>query len=303
VKRPVVLALNPSIDAEWRVDGVRWEEKNNVLREERWAGGKGVNVARWLNHLGANPVMVLPLGGVSGRELAAGLATRKITARIVPSQEATRGNVSVTTPRQGQLRFNPLGPKLSRAEWRSVLVALRSALRTASCLVLSGSLPRGLPVGTYGALARLARRCRVPVLLDCDGPALAAAVRARPFLVKPNEQELLEWSRSEGLRLGDDESGVRAAATALSRVTRGWVLVSRGAQPGLLVQAAQDILLKSSPPRVKPKTTVGAGDALLAAVTHQIVQGAAPEAWLKAGLAAGAMATQLPAGGLPPRSS
>ena len=65
MKRPVVLALNPSVDVEWQVDHVRWEEKNNVLRERRWAGGKGVNVARWLRYLGAKPELILPLGGDS----------------------------------------------------------------------------------------------------------------------------------------------------------------------------------------------------------------------------------------------
>jgi 1-phosphofructokinase family hexose kinase len=310
VKRPVVLALNPSLDAEWRVDGVRWEEKNNVLAEQRWAGGKGVNVARWLNWLGARPLIVLPLGGASGEELAAGLHLHKISARIVPIREATRVNVIVTTRKQGQLRFNPAGPGLSRAEWQAVLTALRGALRNASCLVLSGSLPQGLPVGTYGSLIRLARPSGVPVLLDCDGPALAAAARARPFLVKPNEHELIEWSRTAGGRTRADRTwpglrlpGVReeilSAAWRLSCITRGWVLVSCGPRPGLLVSASQELVITAKPPRVTPQTTVGAGDALLAAVTHQVLQAAPPEAWLRAGLATGSAATQLRAGQLP----
>ena len=299
MKRPVVAALNPSIDAEWQVDGVRWEEKNNVLREARWAGGKGVNVARWLHYFGARPRMVLPLGGDSGLELAAGLRARHIAATVVPIHDATRVNVIVTTPKQGQLRFNPLGPRLSRAEWAAVLVSLRSALVRAGFLVLSGSLPRGLPANTYARLTRLARSQGVPVLLDCDGQPLAAAVRAHPFLVKPNEHELLEWARHAGLRFGPDAAGVRSAACALSRVTRGWVLVSRGPKPGLLVNEARAVMLQARPPQVKPRTTVGAGDALLAAVTHQILRGAPPGDWLKAGLEAGAAATQLPAGQLP----
>ena len=57
----LIVALNPSIDLEWRVDQVRWEEKNTIESERRWAGGKGVNVARWLRHLGGKPRLLLPL--------------------------------------------------------------------------------------------------------------------------------------------------------------------------------------------------------------------------------------------------
>src|ERR1041384_1895883 len=117
----LVLALSPSIDAEWRVDDVLWEEKNNVRSERRWAGGKGINVARWLKHLGGQPQLLLPLGGKTGAELAGYLRAEKIPARIVPLREATRVNVIVTTKAGRQMRFNAPGPKLSRREWGEVL--------------------------------------------------------------------------------------------------------------------------------------------------------------------------------------
>jgi len=308
VKRPVVVALNPSIDAEWRVDGVRWEEKNNVLSERRWAGGKGVNVARWLKHLGEDPQLILPLGGASGRELATLLRAEKIAATIIrlgqfPSSEgagvgssdhSTRVNVIVSTKAQGQLRFNPLGPLLSKREWQRTLASVRAALRKASCLILSGSLPRGVPVNAYAQIIRLARAAKVPTLLDCDGPALAAAVPAKPFLVKPNDHELAQWSAATSRSVG-----LRPGALAMSKVTGGWVLVSRGAKPALLVNVTQSIELTATPPKVKPHNTVGAGDSLLAAVAQQIIRHAAPKTWLRAGLATGSTATQLDAGFLP----
>src|SRR5262245_64206789 len=86
----LVLALNPSIDAEWRVDDVLWEEKNNVHSERRWAGGKGINVARWLQHLGSQPQLLLPLGGKTGGELAGYLRAEKIPAHVIRLREPTR---------------------------------------------------------------------------------------------------------------------------------------------------------------------------------------------------------------------
>ena len=322
----LVLALNPSIDAEWRVADVLWEEKNNVHSERRWAGGKGINVARWLKHLGGQPQLVLPLGGKMGGELAGYLRGEKIPTQIIRLREPTRVNVIVTTNGGRQMRFNPLGPKLSRSEWNEVFKSVERGLRgfvrgmstrtlkraeargpergvpAASVseveqplLILSGSLPRGVPVTAYARLIRFANRFGVKTLLDCDGPAFAAAIKAHPFFVKPNEHELAQWWHKP-LR---SEAELVRAARALAGQTRGWVLVSRGAKRSLLVNLAEGFHFAATPPRVKSRNTVGAGDALLAAVAHQIELNSRPEDWLRCGLAIGTAATKLQPGQLP----
>ncbi|MSU58759.1 MAG: hypothetical protein EXS35_11415 [Pedosphaera sp.] len=333
----LILALNPSIDAEWRVDDVLWEEKNNVRSERRWAGGKGINVARWLAHLGGQPQLLLPLGGKTGGELAGYLRAEKISSTIIHLREATRVNVIVTTNVGRQMRFNPLGPRLSRRQWNAIVAKVKHWLRRATAsaerdrspvaaatsaldsadkldlvspshplragtpraplLILSGSLPRGVPVTAYARLIRLAHRFGVRTLLDCDGPAFAAAIQARPFLVKPNEHELAQWWR-QPLR---SEAEILRAARALSEQTRGWVLVSRGAKRSLLVNRVEGFQSAAAPPRVKPRNTVGAGDALLAAVAKEIESGAPPLEWLRTGLVVGSAATQVSAGSLPAR--
>jgi fructose-1-phosphate kinase PfkB-like protein len=320
----LVLALNPSIDAEWRVDDVLWEEKNNVRSERRWAGGKGINVARWLKHLGGQPQLLLPLGGKTGDELAGYLRKEEIPTQIVCLREPTRVNVIVTTNTGRQMRFNPPGPGFSRSEWKEVLksveqnlLRLRTRARVEAkthqppfghslpirwgegqgegLLILSGSLPRGVPVTAYAQFIRLAHRFGVKTLLDCDGPAFAAAIKARPFLVKPNEHELAQWWR----RPMRSEAEIVRAARALSDQTRCWVLVSRGAKRGLLVNGAEGFQSFAAPPRLKPRNTVGAGDALMAGLVNQIQHNAPPESWLEVGITAGAAATQCIAGILP----
>lgn len=293
--RPLVLSLNPALDVEWRVDAVRWEEKNSILAETRWAGGKGVNVARWLRCLGGKPQLLVPLGGQNGRELAQCLRRGRLPARIVRLREPTRANVLITAPDGRQMRFNQPGPRFSQHEAGKVLHAVRQNLAHGNLLVLSGSLPRGLAVNTYARLIRLAHRRGVTTLLDCDGPAFAAAVKERPFLVKPNEHELAQW-RDQTLRT---EADVVHAGQALSKATQGWVLISRGAKAGLLVNTIKGVCLRASPPRLTPRTRLGAGDALLAAASRQIELGAPPEAWLRHGVATGALATQSTTGALP----
>lgn len=294
---PLILALNPSIDAEWRVADVLWEEKNNVRSERRWAGGKGINVARWLKFLGGRPQLLVPLGGRTGDELAGYLRAEKIPAHVVPLRESTRVNIIITTDAGRQMRFNPPGPELSRAEWGAIVKGVRCRLdrRRDGLLILSGSLPRGVPVNAYAQLIRLAHRLGVRTLLDCDGPALTAAIPARPFLVKPNEHELAQW-RGKPLR---SEPAILRTAQALARETRGWVLVSRGAKRSLLIAPGTDAFRSAAPTRVKPRNTVGAGDALLAAVAQEIQLGHAPLEWLRAGVLIGTAATQCAPGHLP----
>jgi 1-phosphofructokinase family hexose kinase len=195
------------------------------------------------------------------------------------------------------LRFNPPGPELSFKEWRAIQNAVARNLKHVGLLILSGSLPRGVPAAAYARLIQLAHRAGVRTLLDCDGSALVAGAKARPFLVKPNEYELAQWWGNP-LR---SESEILRAARALSKVTRGWVLVSRGEKKALLLNRETQTVFAARPPRVKVRNTVGAGDALLAAVSLQIQRGAAPEDWLRFGVATGVTATQSAAGKLPSR--
>ncbi|HXG49197.1 MAG TPA: hexose kinase, partial [Methylomirabilota bacterium] len=263
--------------------------------ERRWAGGKGVNVARWLKFLGGRPRLLLPLGGGTGRELTRHLRADKLAATVVPIREPTRVNVIVSTEAQGQMRFNPPGPELRRREWGGVVDRVRMELRRTELLVLSGSLPRGVPVGAYAELLRLAHAASVRALLDCEGPALAAAVAQHPWLVKPNEDELAQW---HGGRLGPRQAVLRAAKR-LSRKTGGWVLVSRGARGALLVNQSHDYAWSRPAPRLAARNTVGAGDAMLAAVARGLVLNLPPPDWLRFAIATGSAATLCAPGTLP----
>lgn len=293
----LVVSLNPAIDLEWQVSEVRWEEKNTIESERRWAGGKGVNVARWLRFLGGHPRLLLPAGGDSGRELVTRIRAEKLPMHMVPIQEATRVDIIVTTSDARQLRFNPRGPVVSATEWRSVIKALDQELAKSSLVILSGSMPRGADTSLYARIVKRAHHAGARVLLDCDGPAFAAAVKERPFLVKPNQHELEQWC---GRSLRTDKA-LKAAAMELSGQTGGWVLVSRGAKPACLVHRDQDTFIQAAPLPLKPQTTVGAGDALLAGVASQLENDAPPAAWLTWGVTAGAAATQCQAGEMPNR--
>lgn len=290
----LVIGLNPAVDVEWRVTSVHWDEKNVVLGERRWAGGKSVNVARWLRHLGGSVKLLVPLGGATGAELRRQMRAEKVSVRAVAVGEPTRANVMITQEQGPQLRFNPRGPKLTPAEWRTFFAAAEAEMCRSSLLILSGALCRDARPTIYCDLIRLAHRLKVRVVLDCDGPAFARGVTAKPFLVKPNTFELAQWA---GRKL-DSEAEIEAAARALSRVTGGWVFVSRDARGGLLVNEAGSRGWRARVPAVRARNTVGAGDALLAGAARQIVADASPEEWLRKGLATATAGVQRRAGEL-----
>jgi len=294
--RVCVVSLNPAVDAEWRVPAVVPGEKNELSSERRWPGGKGINVARWLKWHGARPHLVLPLGGATGVELAAGLRAEKLEFTAVSIAQSTRVNVVVTPDVGTQLRFNPSWPVLSAAEVKRLVTAIEAKWQDADAVVFSGSLVRGAPVDTYARLVRRAHRAGLPVFLDCDGAAFRLAAREHPSVVKPNELELSGWA---GRSLGT-EAELLAAARELAQETGEWVLVSRGAAGAVLLHGATGAEIAAAAFKVSHvRNTVGAGDAMLAGVIMASAGSASPRQWLKAGLRAAAAAVRSAPGTLP----
>ena len=288
---------NPSVDEEWLLDDLIWNEKNLIGSQRSWAGGKGINVARWLGFLGGKTRLLLALGGSNGHELRGFLRKEGISPRIFRLTRETRRNVLVTFRDGRQLRFNPPGPGVSKTETGRLLTEIRQALTRVTTLILSGSLPTGMRAGTYARLIRMAAREGCRVMLDCDGEALRLAVPAGPFLVKPNEFELSQWW---GRRIRNLSDVVRAA-TAMSEASGGWVMVSRGAEPAVLMHAKEGVAWTGIAPRIHAINTLGAGDAMLAGAAFEIVRGSPPATWLKTGVASGTTATLVRPGTLPAR--
>jgi len=291
--KTLVVSLNPAVDCEWVVPEVRWEEKNNIVAERRWAGGKGSNVTRWLRHLGGRPELLIPLGAVAGEELLGYLKQARVPTRVVRIKGDTRVNVIVTSD-SGQIRFNPLGPIILEKEWRALLVELRAFCRekkktsAPSMVVLSGALPRGVSTTAYARMIGIAREFGVDACLDCDGAAFAEGIKAKPFLVKPNVHELVQWWQ----RPLNSREPLRLAVTELSAMTGGWVLLSQGSEGALLWSSAAKSGFAAKAPKVRVRNTVGAGDALLAGFLRQIGITDSPDEWLRHGVAAGTACVQ-----------
>lgn len=291
----LVISLNPAVDCEWRVKSVLAEEKNEVIGETRWPGGKGINVARWLKWLKVRSRIFLPLGGTTGRELSAGLRAEGIRFLGFPLGEPNRVNVVVTPDSGPQYRFNQTRPHLTGPLARRLVSRAAELSGQADPVIISGTLAFGAPTDSYARIVRAARKAGRRVFLDCDREPFALALPERPFLVKPNEFELGEWAG----RSLPGEASVRLAAVELSAKTGGYVLVSRAAAGAWLINANAGVGLTAGVPPVAVRNTVGAGDAMLAGAVAASLESDDPELLLRWAVATGCAATEAAPGKLP----
>ncbi|OEU86949.1 1-phosphofructokinase [Streptomyces abyssalis] len=290
----VTVTPNPSLDRTYEVDRLARGAVLRAAADRVDPGGKGVNVSRALAAAGRSTVAVLPLGGPEGALLAELLGRRGIEVAGVPVRESTRVNISLAEPDGSLTKINAAGPEISSDEAEALMetVGERAAGAGAAWIVCCGSLPRGLPPAWYAGLVARAHEQGIRIALDTSGPALSAALRERPDVVKPNADELAEAVGRPLATVGD----ALKAAEDLRHAGAGAVLASLGATGQLLVDATGTYF--GSAPSVAVRSDVGAGDASLAGFLAAGGAGAGPQA-LTSAVAHGLAAVQLPGSAMP----
>ncbi len=255
----------------------------------QFPGGGGVNVSRVVKTLGGQSIAIYTAGWFTGhffREMveAHGLLTRTITI-----SGATRISATVYERSSGQeFRVTPPGPKLTEREWQNCLSALFDY--DADYLVLTGSLPLGVPSDFYAQAARLAKQRGVRVVLDTSGMPLFEAIKEGAFLVKPNLRELEHLAARKAVTAEDQEALCRQM---IDEGKAEIVALTLGEDGALLVSSEESIRLAT--PKVEVKSAVGAGDSFVAGMTLGLAQGLSPRDAFALGVATGT-ATVMTAG-------
>ncbi|WP_229072539.1 1-phosphofructokinase [Actinoplanes sp. DH11] len=286
----LTVTLNPSVDRALEVDALVRGEVLRAADSHIDPGGKGVNVSRALLANGVRSTAVVPAGGAEGDQLVDLLKGEGVDMVAVPITGRTRSNITVAEPDGTVTKINEAGPTLSDVEFAQVSEAVLTAASSADWVVICGSLPPGPTVAAFSDLCERLVKSGVRLAVDSSGPALLAGVAAGAALVKPNREELAEAARTELVTFGD----VVRACELLREAGAGTVLASLGAAGAVLVD--DDGVLAGTSPVSAPRSTVGAGDALLAGF---LAGGARGEAALVEGLAWGAAAVSLPGSRMP----
>lgn len=281
----LTLTPNPSLDLTYELDAL---SRGAVQRAEAFsveAGGKGINVARNLANNGVAARAVAPVGGSSGEQFLALLAGLGVKLVRVPVAGTLRVNTALAERTGALTKINARGPRISAAEIELLLEETANAARGATWFAVCGSLPPGAPVDLHARAVAAAREAGCRAAVDSSGAPLAAALEAGPDIVKPNAEELAELVDRPLATFGD----VLDAAEKARARGAGSVLVSLGADGAMLVD--ENGALHAETPPFVPRSTVGAGDALLAGFLAAGGEGG--EALVEA-VAWGAAAARLP---------
>ncbi len=286
----VTLTMNPALDESTSVAYVLPDRKLRCQAPTYEPGGGGINVARAIRKLGGDALACFPVAGPAGELLQRLLDAEGVRQMPVPVAGWTRENLNVLEEVSGrQFRFCMPGPTLQETEWPVFLDWLRQLGPPPAFIVASGSLPPGVPVDFYARVASVARDMGSRLVLDTSGAPLARAVDQGVHLLKPSLHEFQALMGEPEV----DES--RLASLGTTVVKRGWcdiLVLSLGAGGALWVTGSEWERLAA--PAVPIKSSVGAGDSLVAGIVLSLARGRPLGEAVRFGVAAGAAAVMNP---------
>ena len=285
----VTVTLNPAVDVATSVEHLVDTHKLRCARPRRDPGGGGINVARTIHRLGGDCVALYLAGGPTGDVLTLLLEAEHLPGMRIRIAGETRENVCVTETSTGrEYRFLMPGPLVAEAEWRDCVARIEAMQPVPRYLVLSGSLPPGVPEDLYATLAREARARGSRVVVDAAGRALQAALKAGVYLVKPSLGEL---GGLAGATL-DETAACRKARELVEQGRADIVALTLGAHGAWVVTRDRTLRLPGRPAAVR--STVGAGDSFVGGMVWALARGVPLDDACRYALAASAASVEHP---------
>ncbi|MGT2941990.1 1-phosphofructokinase [Streptococcus constellatus subsp. viborgensis] len=276
------VTLNPSIDYIVRLDKVNVGSVNRMESDDKFAGGKGINVSRVLKRLGIDNTATGFIGGFTGKFITDTLENEAIATKFVQVSEDTRINVKIKA--DAETEINGTGPTVS-PEQLAALKDILSGLSEKDTVVFAGSSNKNLGNVVYKELISLTRQTGAQVVCDFEGQTLIDSLEFQPLLVKPNNHELGDIF---GVKLEKLDEIEKYAREILAKGAQH-VIISMAGDGALLVTQDGAYFAKSIKGIVK--NSVGAGDSMVAGFTGEFVRsGNAVEAF-KWGVACGTATT------------
>jgi 1-phosphofructokinase family hexose kinase len=260
------VSLNPAIDTRLILKEFYPGRVNRVEEVYRTPGGKAAHVATALKGLGAAPTWIGFSGGATGSELLEGLRRLGIETTPISTSQPTRVNLEIVDTRGEVTEVLEPGGTITQSEWSEFQQVCLRAFQVAAkkkIMVISGSLPPGIPAEAYAALVSAARTANCLAFIDSSGVPLSKALAAGPDLIKINREEAEFVTQ---IAIGDLLSAAQAArklldlganSAAISLGERGIVGVRKHDQQAIHAWTAP----------LRPKSTVGCGDSALAGLS------------------------------------
>ncbi len=286
----ISVTLNAAMDRSVAVPNFRQGHRHRSVESRTVPGGKGINVARALGLLGRPVIATGLVGGSNGDWIARELAEESLLTDFIRISEESRINLAVVDPTTGeQTEINERGPSVRPGELESFVERLDYLAGGAKLCVIAGSLPPGVDVDFYATLIATLRARDIPVLLDSEGEAMSAGMRAGPTMVTPNKLEAEELIGHE-FDIDDDLHGVLSELIEMGP-SQAAITLPEGCV-AMVGEGPEQRMLEVRIDPLEPISTVGSGDAFVAGYIAALYDGMSPEMSLSYGVACGAEATQ-----------
>ena len=259
----VTVTMNPAIDKTVDIDALERGGLNRIKKVEYDAGGKGINVSKTIRELGGTSVAAGFLGGNAGRTIESVLNEKGIQHDFIWVEGETRTNTKVFETTGEVTELNEPGPEISPAQMEQLIKKLEEYAGAETLFILAGSIPHGVDKGIYAEIIRRVHAHGAKVLLDADGELFRNALDAGPDIIKPNRVELEEFAGYD-YRASVEE--LLQVAKGLKNKGIGTVAVSMGKSGAMFVREGYEVRCPAL--SVKAHSTVGAGDAMVAALAY-----------------------------------
>ena len=263
----ITVTMNPALDKTVEIHRLVPGGLNRILKVEYDAGGKGINVSKTIHELGGTSIATGFLGGNAGKTIENVLNERNIKNDFIWVEGETRTNTKVFEENGEVTELNEPGPVIGEEQLKALMDKLEAYADENALFILAGSIPSGVDKQTYADIIRLVHAKGAKVLLDADGDLFRNSLDAVPDMIKPNRVELEEYAGID--YRSSDEEILNLARELLGRGI-DTVAVSMGKSGAMLIRNGFEV--KCPALAVKAHSTVGAGDAMVAALAYSYDQ-------------------------------
>ncbi len=277
----LVINLNASVDKRYVLRDIVKGEVMRAASVDNTPGGKGLHVANVATILGEDCVTTGLLGGKSGEFIAEKLKAYGIRQDFVHVAGETRSCLAIITEDGTQTEILEPGPQVTEAEKETFLAKYQELLQQADLVVASGSVPQGIATDFYAGLIREAKAAGKKFLLDTSGALLAEGIKAQPYFIKPNKDEIQALT---GQRVASEAEVMREVQHFLQQGI-SLAVVSLGAAGS--IAGFEGRIYRVTAPRIEAVNPVGSGDSYVAGIAAGLHRGLAIEQVLRLAAACG----------------
>ncbi|UUD35100.1 1-phosphofructokinase [Mycoplasmopsis caviae] len=253
------VTFSPSLDYSMNLESdFKQGNINRSVRENYIVGGKGINVSILLNNLGTKSTVLGFVGGFVGEYIKSSLSSQKINIDFYEVSENSRINVKLNG-KKFESAINANGPQISQQDIDQLVYKIDKSIKNGDTLVLAGNIPKNLSRNIYEIILERIKDRQVYIIVDATKDLLLNTLKYKPFLIKPNLEELEEIF---GQKLNSFDL-IKSKALELKNMGAKNVLISCGKDGAYLFDENNQVHNAKSY-KGKVVSTVGAGDSMVA---------------------------------------